>query len=513
MKTCIPVFCWSIVSFITLLAQEQSPFLHHLTPGNYTPGFRHEDRIDYSRSWLSPSDGRPVPRTIHAYTWYPSTQSNSERMRFSEYVRLADEDLGVREEDKKDDWPHIPIPVQLDKGMSRDELRTLWVTETASIRNSEPAKGRFPVIVLGQGLFYESPLSNFILCEYLASHGFVVITSPLVGTCYRLVNITPADVETQVRDMEFLISVAVAFPFVDRDRIGVSGFDLGGISGLLLCMRHPDVKAFLSLDCTILFPHYTGIPNTHPSYDEDSFTIPWMHIVQSRIFSGFFGPSTASTLYDRKRFGDNYLLLVSTTSHGDFTSYANLDITNPVPRYWNRVSQASRKVFRIVCDNALVFFEAYLKQKTGSLDHLKRLAVDENKDNALLEVRMRSGEEAPPSQSYIVNLIIEKGFEAALPVIKHARREYADSLLFDEKVMSWLGFHLLYRWGRDDEAVNLFKLMVSLFPNSANAYEGLGEAYRVLGDSDQAVKSYEKSFKLDPDREHTKEMLKQLREH
>lgn len=511
MKIYLKLLCLFIVSCLNLFPQEPSSFFNDLTPGDYTPGFRHEERIDYSRTYLTAIDGKPVPRKINAYIWYPSVQINGKQMQFNEYVKLAAYDLGFNENDKTKEWPFIPLPVQLDKGMSKEQLKEMWNTETASIKNNEPAQGKFPLIVLGQGLYYESPLSNFILCEYLASHGFIVVTSPLVGNYYRLVNINPVDLETQIRDMEYLISVANELSIVDEGNIGVWGYDLGGISGLIFCMRHPEVKAFLSLDCSILAPHYSGLPNTHPNYNEDLFTIPWMHITQSRFFQRISAQNGAPLLYDRKKFGDNYLLLVATTNHGYFTSYANLNISNPIRGYWDEVSENSKEIFNTISKNALNFFNAYLKEKPGSLEHLKNFVQEEKENNQLIDVRMKEGEKAPPLKSFYINLIIENGMDKALPEIESARNNFADSLLFNENVMNWLGYHFLYWWGREKDALELFKLIVSVYPNSSNAYDSLAEAYLILGNNDQAIKNYEKSLELNPDNQNAKNVLEQLR--
>ena len=502
-------FILTITSF-TIFPQEYSNFFNDLIPGPYTPSFRHEEKIDYSRSYLSPSNDTPVPRKIHTYIWYPSIPDNSEKMQFNEYVQFADKDLGMNEEDKTNYWPNIPIPVQLDKGINREQLRELWGTKTASIKNGEPAEGKFPVIVLGQGLYYESPLSQFVLCEYLASNGFIVITSPLVGTYYRLVNINPNDVEAQIRDMELLLSVAVNLPHADKQKIGVCGYDLGGISGLLFCMRHPEVKAFFSLDCSILSPHYTGLPNTHQNYNEELFTIPWMHLTQARFVNYYRGQNNITSLYDRKNFGDSYLILIPTTNHGDFTSYANFNITTPVPGYWGEVSTNSKSISKIVCESALSFFQAYLIDKLESMNELKSSFEKYKQNNFELSFEMKVGLTPSPSKPYFVNFIIEKGMTNSLPEIEKVRKVYADSLLFDENVLNWLGYHFLYWWGRDKEALKLFKLIVSIYPNSPNAYDSLGEAYLKAGENELATKNYEKSLELNPNDENARKILKQL---
>ena len=54
---------------------------------------------------------------------------------------------------------------------------------------------------------------------------------------------------------------------MDGARLGVLGFEMGGMAGVILAMRHPDVDAFASLDSGIVYPHPSGLPQALPSYD------------------------------------------------------------------------------------------------------------------------------------------------------------------------------------------------------------------------------------------------------
>ncbi|NIO19754.1 MAG: hypothetical protein GTN76_03185, partial [Candidatus Aenigmarchaeota archaeon] len=112
---------------------------------------------------------------------------------------------------------------------------------------------------------------------------------------------------------------------------GVIGYDLGGMAGLVLSMRNPDIDAFLSMDSAILFGHFSGLPVNHPQYLEKRFTIPWMHMTQARFIQKFHDEQGLSTLIGRKSYGDSYLVPVQTSNHGHFTSYAMLDIRDAVP--------------------------------------------------------------------------------------------------------------------------------------------------------------------------------------
>ncbi|MFH1197116.1 MAG: hypothetical protein V1720_15575 [bacterium] len=498
---------------ITFAANSQQPkkFLEGLNQGKFIPGFRIEEKIDNSRIMLSMNDGTPAPRKIRVYIWYPSSDTKGKAIKFSDYVKYAAGDFAAEPGASPSDWPNIKLPVQLDKGLSREQLKSLWETEEIAVEGANPAKGKFPVIVMGQGLYYESPFSNFIICEYLASHGFVVVTSPLVGTQYRLVNINPVDLETQIRDMEFALSAASELPFVNREKIGIYGYDLGGISALIFCMRHPEVKALFSLDCSILYPHYTGLPNTHQNYNEENFTIPWMHLTQKRFVDYYKTRTNLTSLYERKRFGDSYLILIPTNNHGDFTSYSDFNISNPVPGYWDEVSANSKTISKIVCESAFSFFEEYLNEKPESIDVFKSSLEKYNNDEFNISFEMKSGQTPPPSESYFVNLIIEKGIKNSLPEIEKSRKVYADSLLFDESVLNWLGYYFLYWWGREIESIDLFKFITAIYPNSANAFDSFGEAYLVNGDSENAIKMYEKSLILNPENQNAKNQLEILK--
>ena len=57
----------------------------------------------------------------------------------------------------------------------------------------------------------------------------------------------------------------------------------------------------------------------------------------------------------------------------------------------------------------------------------------------------------------------------------------------------------------------LLKLNVEAYPNSANVYDSLGEAYFVSGNTPQAIQNCEKSLTLDPANKHAAMMLKKLK--
>jgi tetratricopeptide (TPR) repeat protein len=84
----------------------------------------------------------------------------------------------------------------------------------------------------------------------------------------------------------------------------------------------------------------------------------------------------------------------------------------------------------------------------------------------------------------------------------------ADSALFavSEPELNRLGYHFLSR-GIASSAIDVFRLNVLAFPQSANVYDSLGEAYLASGDTLSAVANYRKSLELDPDNANAVEVL------
>jgi tetratricopeptide (TPR) repeat protein len=511
MKVC-PI-CFQVVFFFLLSVHssteaQTTSLWGELKPGIHEVGFKLMDARDQARVYFTREDpgGRPMleARPVRIYLWYPAKEITSKSMQVGDYARMAAEDFRLNLE-------NMPMPIPLSKGLDQARLKALLKSDTAAIQNAIPAEGSFPLLILGQGLYYESPFTQIILCEYLASNGYVVATCPLIGTCTRLVNLDAGDLESQIRDMEFTLSLTRVLPYADSSCLGLIGYDLGGMSGLTLAMRNPDVDAFLSLDSGILFGHYSELPQSHPHYKEANFLIPWMHMTQSRFVPAEGTQGIPSSLMERKAYGDSYLLLFDTTHHGDFTSYAVFGIQKPVPGYWDRVTKDSHLLHKALCEYGLAFFDAYLKENKDARALLQKSPKELGLSKTVKEIRRKKGKSRPPLQDELVSMIIDGGVDRAMPKIKEAVEAHPDRILFEEKVLNWLGYHFLYWWGREEEAVEVFQLNVQLFPDSANTHDSLGEAYAVIGKLKDAIKSYQKSLDLDPNNDITKEKLNRLK--
>ncbi len=80
---------------------------------------------------------------------------------------------------------------------------------------------------------------------------------------------------------------------------------------------------------------------------------------------------------------------------------------------------------------------------------------------------------------------------------------------FAEEELNSVGYHLL-RTGRVSDAIEIFKLNVEMFPQAANPYDSLGEAYVASGNKELAIANYRRALELKPANPSAAEALKRL---
>jgi pimeloyl-ACP methyl ester carboxylesterase len=102
------------------------------------------------------------------------------------------------------------------------------------------------------------------------------------------------------------------------------------------------------------------------------------------------------------------------------------------------------------------------------------------------------------------------GAPAAIDAFRRMKTRYPAEYV-SERTLNALGYRRLGA-GQADDAIALFKLNVEAFPDSANAYDSLGEGYATKGDREAAIASYRKSLALDPANTGAVQALRKLEE-
>lgn len=110
-----------------------------------------------------------------------------------------------------------------------------------------------------------------------------------------------------------------------------------------------------------------------------------------------------------------------------------------------------------------------------------------------------------------LKLALDKaGYKNAITEANRMMKRNKDYRLTEAEVNGW-GYSLVGQ-KRTADALEIFRLNVSLYPQSANTYDSLGEIYAELGKTELAIKNYEQSLKLDSQNKNAEEQLKKLKQ-
>ena len=104
----------------------------------------------------------------------------------------------------------------------------------------------------------------------------------------------------------------------------------------------------------------------------------------------------------------------------------------------------------------------------------------------------------------------QKGVSEAVKAFQEARKRNDHSLDFSEQKLNRAAYGYL-QGGKVKEAIELFKLNVTAYPNSWNTYDSLAEAYLADGNKELAIFYYEKSLELNPGNVNAVNQLKNLK--
>jgi hypothetical protein len=474
-----------------------------LDPGTYPVGFQLLAEQDRSRIVVA-NDGATYARPIRVYVWYPAAKTASKPIRFGRYAALADDDIWPAEISGRTHdvlkFSRGPLARSLDPAAFEALLqRPLLATE-----NAKAAPGQFPLIAIGLGLYYESPITFATLAEYLAGRGFVIVTVPLVGTNSALVRLDAQDLETQVRNLEFAIARARQLPFVRPDRLGVLGFDMGSMAGVILTMRNPTVDAFASIGA--LYPHPSGLPQASSSYDVAALRVPWLAIAERRPQG-----SSANSLFGAAVHSNRYLLVTEgIRDEVEFTSYALIEGRRAVPGYWTEAGPDVVHRYRIVADYFVHFFDAFLRTDAASVAWIAR---DPQGAFPGLQMTLEHRTATPPSIGYddLMQAIVRGDAETAVEKLRMADEAGTQPVVLDQSHRLRLGYSLLYTWGLAKEALPFLRYTAERYPAAVPAQTILADGYVFIENYSAAIDILSKVVAQHPDNADVRARLEQVR--
>jgi CubicO group peptidase (beta-lactamase class C family) len=114
----------------------------------------------------------------------------------------------------------------------------------------------------------------------------------------------------------------------------------------------------------------------------------------------------------------------------------------------------------------------------------------------------------PRLGEYLYHVMITKGGEYLKDHFEEIIEE-GNYNIRSSATLNYIGYSLLEEHFYD-MAINIFKINIRLYPNEANPYDSLGEAYFMKDDFEKSIDYYQKALKIDPEFENAKHMIKKI---
>ncbi len=473
--------------------------------GKYAVGFQHYLTYDSTRTykrlfeWTKLSSFRPIPVSI----WYPAVaeENNDKTLTIKDYLRIDAEEK---------EWEHLP-PEQLLNWFefpNNPKNNALMDSATWSRPGALPINDQFPAILYAPS-YQASSIENFSLFEFLASHGYVIISSPSRGTNHLYFDGgTTRDMETQARDLLFLFKEVSGMSNADMNKVGTMGFSFGGLSNVLAQMTHEKIRLNVSLDGSIKYQYPTLLASA--SADIDRVDIPFLHFSQKPIpLEVMIEDGIDTSLNSSFQFFDDLTkseatkIVMQHLAHSQFSTLGVL-LADRDPRQDLPDKQIVAS-YRWMSQVILNYLDAHLK------DHPQARAYFNSLESDAVPFTIERKEPLPTKVSF------EMFHDIARSVGYQGLQMLIDSLMIIDtgfQVQEWqinnLGLQLGFNANSYKAGIEMLKLGIHLFPQSSNLHDSLAEIYLYNKNTEQAIYHFRESLHLDSSNLNARERLDQL---
>lgn len=465
-------------------AERVSPFWGALAPGAFEAGFRVLREHDLARQWAIEATASSSGRPLRVSVWYPARTGGSP-LTYEAYVRPPGESpyRGLEEQLASAHLQALGNVLLLPGDVER-----LLATSIGARDAPPPAPGEHPVVLYSSGLNESWQHAGFLLAEYLASHGYVVVTVPQLPTSdeEELLGLDPRDLETQMRDLEeALVAVWAAFPYASRQRRALVGHSMGGVAALLLGMRHPAADAVIGLDASY------GTKGLARTARESTWFAPRRYR-QPLLDLRRANPDGDRQVLGELHFAPRYQAVFPRAQHADFTTFPMVAALFPT-RIEGRTVEDALAAQREVVQLSLAFLDSFVRQ-----DPVARATLDRRAPGPTHSWERLAGLPSLPSEREFGLLIERRGYEVARELLRSLAGSLPRELpVVQEGTMLQVGYGYLAR-GRTDLALQTFRLAAEAHPTSANVWDSVAEAYLAAGDEEGARQACAEVLRLLP---------------
>jgi tetratricopeptide (TPR) repeat protein len=450
---------------------------------------------------------RPIPspfrirrartRPIQAILWYPAARGGN-AVTYREYLdTIPTEDEFTRS--GADIKRMTDKRIDANAGVRRAALLRDIARPMQAVRDARAENGKFPVVIYAPS--YSAPaMENADLCEYLASQGYIVLSSPSLGAHTRLMTTDLDGLETQAADIAYLIAYAATLPQADTSKVGVVGFSWGGLANVFAAAKDKRITALVSLDGSLRsYPQLVDGGKEAAKYVTPArVAVPLLYLGSRPKTVEELNGADTSTQYsfmNDMKYSDVYIVSLLPMKHANFSSYVmRMEADNGFGDYTrDEVALAHGWAARYTRH----FLDAYLKDDATGLAFVNNTPAANNAPPHMMfaDTRRKKDIVAPTLENFVQRLGAD-GFDKAIAVYDRFAAQDAAFKLDPNQVYGWGA--QLYGLNRPAQAREIFRLGTHVHPNETSLLDGLAEMQAKTGQTQDALKNYRRVLELDP---------------
>lgn len=471
--------------------------------GPHAVGVKIAQQYDRSRLYKTPIDtATGVPsqgertRPIQALVWYPAA-AGGKPVTYRDYLETIpreDEFTRSASEVKRITDQRIDN----NAGARRAALLRDIARPMHAVRDARADGGKYPVVIYAPS-FAAYAMENADLCEYLASHGYIVLSSPSMGAHTRSMTVDMEGVEAQAADISYLIGYASTLPQADTSNTAVIGFSWGGLANVLAAAKDERIRALVSWDGSVRsYPRFVDGGKDAAKYVTPArVAVPLLYLGSRpktvEELNRADTPTTYSLLNEMK-YSDVYTVSLLPMKHSDFASYAvRMQQDDEFGDYTrDEIALAHSWAARYT----LHFLDATIKHDAAGLAFINNTPAANNAPPHMMvaSTRHTQGMAAPTLENFAGRLGAE-GFDKAIPVYDQFAQGGAFKLN-DDGIYAWAV--TLAGLEQPAKSREIFRLGTHLYPNLPIMYDGLAEMQAKTGQVREAAKNYRRALDLNP---------------
>lgn len=482
--------------------------------GPYAIGFKVVHLLDSSRSWNDghdPLTGASViampERPLQVLVWYPASAAGKP-MVYADYLALLASEDGVVTD------PALiqrVVDGQIQSWAGNDPLsgyQAIPAQPVHATTSATPAAGTFPLVIYAPSDSNPS-FEDDVLCEYLASHGYVVISTSSRGAHLPYMTneqmpVDMANTRAQAADIGVLIGQATKLGPANTGKVAVLGYSWGGMASAFAAATDDRIKLLVDIDGSVrYFPKLLAMA---PDVTPDRIQVPLL------FFASHDDPLTPrkndkpGSFIDRIQHADVTTIWLRDMQHDDLAS-DSLRFGNDQP-HGPATAQQRSESYSWMARYTLAFLDAHFKDDPTAKTFLSTTPEMQGVPAGMFVMMHRASHGPAPSLQDFAQHLGKAGFDHSTTVYADYHRAHPDFNLTPDQLEPWL--YALIQLHDFQRAWGLAQLGTFITPKRVDAWMDLAYVDNVLQQPAQALHAYQQVLRFDPGNTYARAQMQRL---